>query len=188
MKVILGSSSPRRRDILNKVGIPHEVVVSNCEETYTSKVPCDIVKELADLKALDVASIVKGQDVLIIAADTLVAKDDKVLGKPRDKEDAFSMLSMLSAGVHQVYTGVSVIYGEIHLNFYEETLVEFDEMSDEDILEYIETGEPMDKAGAYAIQGICSKYIKGIKGDYNNVVGLPICRIISELRRYGIKM
>lgn len=185
--IILASASPRRKELLSQIGIVYEVIPSNTEEIITSTVPCEIVMELAKQKAEDVASKVKAPGKIILGADTIVAFGDKVMGKPSDKEEAFTMISMLENDTHQVYTGVSLSYlntnGQIcsHV-FYEKTDVFVYPMSKEEIFSYIETGDCMDKAGSYGIQGAFAAFIKGIKGDYNNVVGLPVGRVYQELK------
>lgn len=183
-KIILASASPRRRELLTKMGLEFEVIPSKGEEIITKTSPAEVVMELAEQKAREVAESF-GDGTLLIGADTVVVKDGKILGKPKDESDAVSMLSMLSGTVHQVYTGVCLIRKrngktEVH-TFYESTDVEFYPMSEKEIAEYVATGEPMDKAGAYGIQGKCAVYIKGIRGDYNNVVGLPIARLYHEI-------
>ena len=185
--IILASASPRRKELLSQIGIAYEVIPSNTEEIITSTVPCEIVMELAKQKAEDVVGKVKKPGKIVLGADTIVAFGDKVMGKPSDKEEAFIMISMLENDTHQVYTGVSLSYlgtnGEIcsHV-FYEKTDVFVYPMSKEEIFSYIETGDCMDKAGSYGIQGAFAAFIKGIKGDYNNVVGLPVGRVYQELK------
>lgn len=195
MKVILGSASPRRSDILKQAGIDFEVLVSDCEEKITSDIPNDIVAELSLQKAEDVwekASLKYGggeeSEIMVIGADTIVALGNDVFGKPADREDAIRMLKMLSGNVHQVYTGVTVITSDKRLSFVSCTDVIVYDVSDDDIAAYVDSGEPMDKAGAYAIQGGFAKYIKEIHGEYNNVVGFPIARLIHELKLNGTVM
>lgn len=188
MKTVLASASPRRRELLAQMGLEFEIVPSGGEEIITKELPSEAVMELAEQKAGDVARQF-ADDTLIIGADTVVVKDGQILGKPEDEEDAYRMLSMLSGTTHQVYTGVCLIYKragrkEIH-TFYEETDVEFYPMSEREIREYIATKEPMDKAGSYGIQGKCAVFIRGIHGDYNNVVGLPVARLYHELDKFG---
>ena len=192
MKVILGSGSPRRKEILAQAGIEYEVIVSDCEEITNSHIPADVVRDLSGMKAEDVwgKAVEKypadENDLIVIGADTIVALNDTIFGKPVDKDDAVRMLKAISAGVHQVYTGVSVITKEKKISFTECTDVYVYDVSDEEIKRYVDSGEPMDKAGAYAIQGGFARYIKGINGDYNNVVGFPIARTIYELKKEGI--
>ena len=127
------------------------------------------------------------QDYIVIGADTVVACDGKILGKPGTVENAVAMLRMLQGREHEVYTGVTILSSkngeQRKLTFHEKTAVHFSPMSEEEIREYVATGDPMDKAGAYGIQGFCARYIRGIEGDYNNVVGLPVGRVYQELRR-----
>lgn len=183
-KMILASASPRRRELLTQAGFSFEVKVSDADEIITEKEPDKIVKELALVKACAVAA--SETEALIIGADTIVTVDGKILGKPRDAEEAFSMLSMLQGRTHQVYTGVALITKEEGLQkshvFSEKTDVHMYPMTEQEIREYIATGEPLDKAGAYGIQGRAAVYIRKIEGDYNNVVGLPISRLYQELK------
>lgn len=200
MEIILASASPRRRELLTQIGLEFRICVSDAEETVTKKEPADIVVELSEKKASGVAAqILSGKatdsrgmeispgELLILGADTLVFLDGKQMGKPSDASDAFSMLSRLQGKVHQVYTGVTIVVlkdGKIikQKSFYEKTQVEFYPMTRDEIQEYIHSNEPLGKAGAYAIQGIGSKYVKRIEGDYNNVVGLPVARLYRELK------
>lgn len=193
MNIILASGSPRRREILEKIGVKPEVIVSNEEENPQSVKPCDVVVELATIKGESVYNKVKNErrdDFLIIAADTIVALDDEILGKPKSEEDAKRMLEGLSGRSHQVYSGVCIIIKNDNelkkLSFYEVTDVDVCELSTSEIDKYIATGEPMDKAGAYAIQGLFAPYISGIRGDFYNVMGFPISRICSELKKCKI--
>lgn len=182
--VILGSGSPRRRELLEQANLPFEVIVSDAPEVITKEEPEAAVQELAALKAKAVAKQTQ-KEGLIIGADTIVVLDGKILGKPSDEKEAASMLKALQGRSHQVYTGVALIckeQGEQSLRtFYEKTEVTMYPMSDQEITEYVATGEPMDKAGAYGIQGRAGIYVKGICGDYNNVVGLPIARLYHEI-------
>ena len=185
--IILASASPRRKELLSQIGITYEVIPSNTEEIITSSVPAEIVMELAKQKAEDVARNVNIPGKIVLGADTIVAYDDKVMGKPADEKEAFAMISMLEDATHQVYTGVSLSYlkenGEIYSHvFYEKTDVMVYPMTKDEIQGYIDTKDCMDKAGSYGIQGAFAAYIKGIKGDYNNVVGLPIGRVYQELK------
>lgn len=187
-KFILASGSPRRRELLTNMGVDFEIVASNCEEVVTRKRPLDIVRELSKLKADNVRSMIDAvDDTILIAADTLVFLGDERLGKPRDEEDAFRILSNLSGNRHRVITGVTILrYKDgnwVEISFTETTNVNMAHMSDDEIREYISTGEPMDKAGAYAIQGIGAKFVESIDGDYSNVVGLPVPKLYSILRK-----
>lgn len=192
MKIILASKSPRRKELLSQVGYTYECVVSEKEENTDAVQPSDVVKELSQQKAEDVCAKIEkeGQmeeDCLVIGADTIVAKDSEIFGKPKDTEDAKRMLSALQGREHSVWTGVTLIYlrdGKKKKKvFAEETKVHMYSMSEQEIEEYIRTKEPEDKAGAYAIQGYAAKFIKKIDGDYNNVVGLPVARIYQELKK-----
>ena len=167
--IILASASPRRRELLTQAGFVFTVKVSDAEEIITEKEPDKIVRELAFLKAKVVAA--SEEDALVIGADTIVAAEGKVLGKPHSREEAFSMLSMLQGKTHQVYTGVALFTKkaekETQKVFAEKTEVTFYPMTEKEIWDYIDTGEPMDKAGAYGIQGRAAVYVEKICGDYN---------------------
>jgi septum formation protein len=191
--IILASGSPRRKEILSLVGIDFKVCSSDKEEIITKSKPEDIVSELSYMKAMDICNNIQ-ENGLIVGADTMVAINGQVLGKPKSREDAFYMLELLQGKKHQVYTGVTVILKEdnIELNNYKvKTFVEVSEvvvnpMSKDEIDEYIESGEPFDKAGAYGIQGRFALYVGGIVGDYYNIMGFPIARLYSELKEEGI--
>ena len=190
-RLILASQSPRRKDLLTNMGFDFDIVVSDVEEKVTKTDPDEIVVELSKLKAHDVYDKVKPADgTLILAADTLVFLKNERLGKPADDKDAFRMLRELSGREHHVITGVTLIYqtnGKAkEYSFSEGTSVLFAELSDKEILDYIATGEPKDKAGSYAIQGKGAKFVKGINGDYSNVVGLPVPRLYEEMKAHGI--
>lgn len=185
-KIILASGSPRRRELLTQIGIDFDVVTSNAEEIITKTYPQDIVCELSCLKAKAVYDMLKEQqkdidNSVIIGADTIVYCDGEILGKPADNDDAYRMIKKISGGVHQVYTGVTFIYKGNVKSFSEKTDVSVYDMSETEINRYIQTGEAMDKAGAYGIQGAFAAYVKGINGDYNNVVGLPVAKLYHEL-------
>lgn len=243
MRIILASASPRRRELLQQIGLEYEVLVSDAQEIVSSSEPEKVVEELARQKAENVyhryfesgivaqeQGIVQdyskantqapSQDnvqdnapedgaLLIISADTIVACDGRILGKPKDTDDAKAMLRLLQGRSHEVYTGVSFLYcgvmnqsnrlqglkevdetasGQmipvgIH-SFHEATKVHFYPMTEEEIEAYVATGDPLDKAGAYGIQGLCARYISGIEGDYNNVVGLPVGRLYQEMKDF----
>lgn len=188
---MLASASPRRQELLKQIGLAFAVCPSHREERITKSEPAQIVQELSAQKAEDIFSqLSKGPEaVLVIGSDTIVACDGRIMGKPKSEEDACAMLSLLQGRSHQVYTGVTVLWQENgersggSFTFYESTDVEFYPMSREEIAAYTATGEPMDKAGAYGIQGRCAAHIKGIRGDYNNVVGLPVGRLYQELHQ-----
>lgn len=183
-KIILASNSPRRKEILNKVGVEFCVMGSDIEEIVREgEKPESVVMALAFEKASDIASRVDDESI-IVAADTIVYKNS-ILGKPNDDKDAYNMLKSLSASSHEVYTGFTVLRANTNLKIteYVKTTVTFKELDDETINRYIETGEPMGKAGAYAIQGYGSTLIESITGDYFNVVGLPISRLSEVLKK-----
>lgn len=202
--VILASKSPRRKELLALTGLNYSVIPSDAEEIITKDKPSDVVCELARLKALDVynkcidkenldKNIDKSIDTksisnpFVIGSDTIVAYGDRILGKPSSMQDAYDTLKLLQGNIHQVYTGVCIVYScdgmkePIVETFYDKTEVEFYPMTDEAIWEYVETKDPMDKAGAYGIQTAFSIHVKGIRGDYNNVVGLPIAKLYQYL-------
>ena len=182
-KIILASGSPRRRELLEQAGIPFEVIKSDAEEIITKTEPAEIVKELSLCKAQVVADAHPGR--LVLGADTIVVLDGQVLGKPKSTEHAAAMLRALQGRTHQVYTGVTLIRdGQAH-SFYEKTDVTLYTMTDEDIRNYVESGDCMDKAGAYGIQGRFAVHIKGICGDYYTVVGLPVARLGQEMKARG---
>ncbi len=182
METILASNSPRRRELLTLAGIEYTVVPSECEEILPENIaPADAVEELARQKAEDV--FCRYPDKMIIAADTVVALGNTILGKPKDEKDAFSMLSSLSGNTHTVYTGVCIKTKEKTDIFHCATDVEFYELTKEQITEYIATKEPCDKAGAYGIQGKGSLLVKRINGDYFNVVGLPLAETVRHINQ-----
>ena len=181
MKVILASGSPRRRELLSQAGIEYTVEPADIEETTTETLPAKVVEDLSRQKALAVSKNHPGQ--VVLAADTVVAFDDKILGKPVDEDDAFEMLTELSGRTHQVYTGVTIVYTDGSVKTFSEcTEVTMYPNSPEAIRSYIASGEPMDKAGAYGIQGLGAVLVERINGDYNNVVGLPLARVYRELK------
>ena len=185
MKLILASASPRRKELLAKTGLSFDILPAKGEETITKIIPAEVVMELSLQKAKEIADL-QTEDCIVIGADTIVAKGDTIMGKPKDEADAFRMLDMISDDCHQVYTGVTIIRtGEQAetLTFAEKTDVYLYPISEKDIRAYIESGDPMDKAGAYGIQGDFAVHVKGIQGDYYNVVGLPIGRVYQELQR-----
>jgi MAF protein len=207
-RIILGSASPRRKELLEQIGIKFEIVVSDAEEHYESTRPDEIVRELALMKAEQVAEEVKrrekegvGEDyllrsetgearlrnLLILGADTVVVRDGEILGKPSGAEEAFEMLKSLQGRAHQVYTGVAVLdfdgNAEQHtVSHAEETKVFVHAMTDEEIRSYIAAGESLDKAGAYGVQGRFAAYIDRIEGDYYNVVGLPVAYLYHAVK------
>ncbi len=180
MRIILASNSPRRKELLSQAGIEFEVISANIEEITDKEKPDEIVMDLSLQKAKAVAVNNPGQ--VVLAADTVVAFEGVVLGKPKDEADAINMLKLLSGKTHQVYTGVTLIDCSGATNtFCECTEVSMYDNSDDLIQKYVSTKEPMDKAGAYGIQGIGAVLVKEIKGDYNNVVGLPLAKVYREI-------
>lgn len=192
-KIILASASPRRRELLTQIGLEFEVCPSSWEEVTDKKLPWEVVQELSFHKAMDVFKQAAAEDktpekaAVVIGADTIVACRGEILGKPGDEERAARMLGMLQGDVHQVYTGVTLVWQEQGKTetfcFYESTDVQVYPMTEEEIVRYVESGEPMDKAGAYGIQGRFAAFIRGIDGDYNNVVGLPVGRVYQEMKK-----
>ena len=180
MKLILASASPRRRELLGLFHVPFEIRVADIDETMDpEKAPFDEVARVSRLKAQAVPR--EGEDV-VIAADTIVVCEGKVLGKPHSAEEAVSMLRLLSGRDHQVMTGMTVICGDRERTCTEVTDLHFRELSDKEIHAYVATGEPMDKAGSYGIQGGAALFCTHMVGDYYNVMGLPVCRLGQVLR------
>lgn len=187
-KIILASGSPRRKELLAQIGVTFEIVKAEGEEIIHSAVPTEVVTELSGQKAQEVAEKCDGD--VIIGADTVVAADGLILGKPKDKEDAVRMLRLLQGKDHEVITGVTVILKDMQktVQFAEVTKVHVFPMTEEQMKAYAESGEPMDKAGAYGIQGLFAAFVSGIEGDYNNVVGLPIGRLYQEVLKAGVDL
>ena len=185
--IVLASASPRRLELLRQIGIEPEVIVSHVEEIVTSSVPGEVVMELSRQKAEDVAKD-QASGTLVIGSDTVVALDGKILGKPHDHKEAEEMIRGIAGRAHQVYTGVCmVLKGEsenedVVCSFFDATDVEVYPMTEEEILAYANSDEPMDKAGAYAVQGFFGRYIKGLKGSYANVMGLPISMVYQRMK------
>lgn len=185
VKLVLASTSPRRQQLLKQVQIPFTVRTANIDEsTIVRDNPTEKVKQLAMEKARRV-SFHKPNEI-ILAADTIVCFDDHILGKPTDKQEAIQMLSMLSGREHDVYTGVAIKTPDRITTFYDQTKVAFWPLSLEEIEWYASTEDPYDKAGAYGIQSIGAIFVKKIIGDYYNVVGLPLSRVVRELRKFSI--
>lgn len=185
MKLILASRSPRRRELLGRMGLEFTVVTPQIDEdAFTAPDPAALVSLLSREKAMAVAGTCP--EALVIAADTVVVLDGAVLGKPRDQAEAQEMLAALSGRSHAVYTGVTVCRGGRAVTGAERTEVTFRALTPEEIRRYVATGEPMDKAGAYGIQGLGSLLVEGIRGDYFNVVGLPVCRLGRMLADFGV--
>ena len=180
-KIVLASASPRRRELIKLISDDVLCVTSGEDETLPEDIAVsDVAQYLATLKAKSVAS--GYPDCAVVGSDTVVILDDEILSKPESFEDACSKLKALSGRIHKVVTGCCVIEGEKIRTFSEETQVEFYELSQEEIEAYVQTGEPMDKAGAYGIQGRGALFVKRIMGDYFNVVGLPVARLSRELK------
>lgn len=182
-KIILASASPRRKELFAVIINDFEVIPSNAEEIVPENIQAlDQAEYLAGLKARDIAK--NYPDRIVIGADTCVVAGAEVLGKPKDKEDAKRMLQLLSGNTHKVVTGCAICKGEKFLSFSNITEVEFYKLTDREIEEYINSSEPYDKAGAYGIQGKAGLFVKGIKGDYFNVVGLPVSQLNRELNKF----
>lgn len=207
-KIILASGSLRRRELLSQIGLEYKVIVSNADENTSIAEPREMVCTLSDMKAQEVWNQLSEEEKrcsIVIGADTVVSDGVSILGKPKNEADAFAMIKRLQGKIHSVFTGVTFIAAQRQgegeatdnetaifndtkkdsFSFYEETKVRVYPMSDEEIRRYIATGESMDKAGAYGIQGAFAAYVAGIEGDYNNVVGLPVARVYQELRKGG---
>ena len=187
-KIILASASPRRRELLAQGGYEFEIQVSHKEETYTSETPDEIVKELALLKAKEIAEQNDAKNTIIIGADTVVAYNGAILGKPKSKQDAFNMIKGFQGDKHQVFTGVAILDYDVDgketvVNHAVKTDVYVNPMTDEEIWNYIESDNVMDKAGSYGIQSGFAVHIEKIEGDYFNVVGLPISYIYAQLKQ-----
>lgn len=197
-RIVLASASPRRRELLSQIGVEFEVKPADGEERIISTEPSKVVEELSGQKAMFTAKALEKENghvpegCIVLGADTIVSYEGRILGKPSDEEDAIQMLSMLQGNTHQVYTGVTVLKEKqgswkSH-TFFECTDVIFYPVTREEIVEYVNSGDPMDKAGSYGIQGAWGAYVKGIHGDYNNVVGLPVARLIYETKKIGINL
>ena len=182
MRIVLASKSPRRREILAMLGVKFEILSADADESSDITAPEALVRELALRKGRATRELLRergewNEDTLIIASDTVVATDGEILGKPRDERDAARMLRALSDSTHRVISGVALLCGEREIADFDSTGVRFGKMSAEDIDWYVRSGEPNDKAGAYAVQGLASLWIKGLEGDYFNVVGLPVYKL-----------
>lgn len=192
-RLILASGSPRRKELLEQIGAEFEILPAKGEEVITSTIPEQVVMELSAQKVEEVAGHYEEEsEIVILGADTVVAYENKILGKPKDEADAVRMLQMLSGNTHSVFTGVTLIIkrnGKSEKqSFFAETKVTMYQMTEQQIQAYVATGEPMDKAGAYGIQGKCAIYIEKITGDYNNVVGLPVALVYQNLVKSGIEI
>ena len=185
--IILASGSPRRKELLLQIGIVPEIIVSHVEEKITSDVPAEVVMSLAEQKAVDIAKNMP-EGKVILGSDTVVAADGKILGKPKSHEEAYEMIRSLVGRSHQVYTGVCIVKKgaadgkDTVVSFYDETDVQVSGMTEAEIREYADSEEPMDKAGAYAVQGFFARYIEGLRGSYANVMGLPVHLVYRKLK------
>ena len=192
MELILGSQSPRRRELLERMGLRFRVLTAEIDETkYETEDPvdsvCRICRAKAEAVAARLAAAPDGARHLVLTADTIVVLDGRIMGKPRDRAEACAMLAALSGREHAVYTAFTLLpEGGEALTRCEKTLVRFRPLSAEEIAAYADTGEPMDKAGAYGIQGRGSMLVEAIQGDYFTVVGLPVCRLACALRHFDI--
>ena len=212
VRLVLASASPRRRELLSQIGLEFTVMPSTKEENAKTTEAGALVQELSRQKAVDIWEQLSGgqgqnpdadqeqiseetqepnlngkrqPELLVIGADTVVCCEGKILGKPHSREAAAEMLTALQGRSHEVYTGVTLYSQSETVTFFECTQVEFYPMAEVEISEYIDSKEPMDKAGAYGIQGLGARFVKGIRGDYNNVVGLPVGRLYQELKSHG---
>ena len=212
VRLVLASASPRRRELLSQIGLEFTVMPSTKEENAKTTEAGALVQELSRQKAVDIWEQLSGgqgqnpdadqeqiseetqepnlngkrqPELLVIGADTVVCCEGKILGKPHSREAAAEMLTALPGRSHEVYTGVTLYSQSETVTFFECTQVEFYPMTEVEISEYIDSKEPMDKAGAYGIQGLGARFVKGIRGDYNNVVGLPVGRLYQELKSHG---
>lgn len=190
MRVVLASKSPRRREILSSLGVAFDIVSADADESSDITDPALLVRELALRKGRATRELLKARgewndDTLIIASDTVVAINGEILGKPRDEADATRMLSLLSGTAHHVISGIALLIGDREIADFDDTSVRFAQMTEAEIAWYVASGEPMDKAGAYAVQGLASLWIKGLDGCYFNVVGLPVHKL-NELCRHTV--
>ena len=212
VRLVLASASPRRRELLSQIGLEFTVMPSKKEENAKATEAGALVQELSRQKAVDIWEQLSGgqgqnpdadqeqiseetqepnlngkqqPELLVVGADTVVCCEGKILGKPHSREAAAEMLTALQGRSHEVYTGVTLYSQSETVTFFECTQVEFYPMTEVEISEYIDSKEPMDKAGAYGIQGLGARFVKGIRGDYNNVVGLPVGRLYQELKSHG---
>ncbi len=183
-RIVLASASPRRREILTQIGLSFDVIPAKGEEVVNSSDAAEVVLKLSNDKAMEIAGNCNA-DVLVVGADTVVALNNRILGKPKNREEAFNMISSLRNGCHSVYTGVTIVLGEVVRSFVSETKVYVYDMTDEEIYSYIDSGDCYDKAGGYGIQGLFARYVEKIDGDYLNVVGLPVSRLMQEIKKVG---
>lgn len=186
--MILASASPRRKELLELMGLTFQIIPSTKEEVITGSCPAEIVENLSYQKAEDVAFRMTSENTLVIGSDTVVVCDGEVMGKPHSEEEAFAMLRRLQGRSHEVYTGVTVLCREnnkiTHDTFSEMAVVTVHSMSDEEIRAYLAKGESMDKAGAYGIQGSFAVFVDEIQGEYNTILGLPVAGLYQSLKRF----
>lgn len=189
MNIVLASASPRRRELMERLGVKNLLVIpARGEESAPAGLaPEELVKELSRAKAAEVAAQRPPEDV-VIGADTIVELDGRILGKPADEKQAAEMLSALSGREHRVFTGVTVIKGDEVISQAEMSIVRFRPLDQREIAAYIATGDPMDKAGSYGVQGVACLFVSGIQGDYFNVMGLPLCRLGIILKKLGVEL
>ena len=189
MHIVLASSSPRRKELMEMLEIPDlQIIPAKGEEIPPEHAgPGELVMALSAAKAREVAARCEAED-LVIGADTIVWVDGHAFGKPHSKEEAAAMLRRLSGDVHEVYTGVTVICGGREQREFERSLVRFRPLDEDEILRYIASGEPMDKAGAYGAQGRGALFVERIEGDFFNVMGLPLCRLGQMLKKQGVNI
>ncbi|MBO7377389.1 MAG: septum formation protein Maf [Clostridia bacterium] len=190
MRIILASKSPRRKEILQKLGIDFEVIVPDVDENVGDLAPDKTVEAISEKKAKAVLKkLADKKDTLIIAADTVVNIGGKILGKPKDEKEAKKMLKTLSGNTHTVFTGYTLCLGNKTYTGHEATRVKFKKLTDAEIENYVNTGEPLDKAGAYGIQGKAIVFVEGINGDFFNAVGFPVFRICEKIKsEFGIDL
>ena len=195
MAIVLASASPRRRELMEQFCGKNLVILpAEGEEVVPDNVgPGETVEALAQGKAREVAARLRAETTgsredIVIGADTIVWHEGRIFGKPHSREEAAAMLRSLSGRTHEVYTGVSLIYGDQELTEHEKTAVTFRVMTEKEILDYIATGEPMDKAGAYGAQGLGALFVSSIEGDFFNVMGLPLCRLGLMLKKTGVEL
>ncbi len=186
-RIILASASPRRRELMTQMGLEFEVITSDCDENIDETNPAELVRELALRKAMAVADCLpENEDYVVVGADTVVALGDKILGKPASHEDAVQTLLALSNKSHSVFTGLAVVTPAKTLSDFCETKISFVDISLAEAEAYVATGEPLDKAGSYGIQGRGGVFVSAISGDYYSTVGLPICKLNLILRSLGV--
>ncbi len=186
MDIILASQSPRRRELLGQMGLDFSILTPDIDEHMDRALSPDKLVEVISAEKAAAVQTQTGRDSLVIAADTVVVWNHRVLGKPTDPQDACRMLTQLSGRTHLVYTGFTVRQGKRAVTRSECTRVSFRGLTQEEIAAYVATGEPMDKAGAYGIQGLGALLVEGIQGDYFNVMGLPVCALGQVLKQFGV--